>query len=389
MRTAIFSLIIFIFLISSVSAIKINEIKPRGAEFIEIYNPETEMVNLSLWTIKDNSTDKPDTITCPVENCSLETNAEYFLILGRNTKIENITSENTLYFYVDDQKIGDGLNDNGDAITIKENNESLDSYAYGIISNISFSFQYLDSNWCEGIPTPGKTNKCYQVKTPDNSTLYNSTPENMPPSNNQTNQAQNNQSQEITAPAKTGYDYSVVNYPSAIAENFSVKLKIENYEADTKFEIWSYVYSASKCYSLGGREANMINVTVNKGGSKIFELQNKINISEIAANKDYNLKVKILRQGLKTSKEFTFNLSAGNFSGIGIEESIDVSADNLSQSNEDSSDASMAEQESGADSIKTEQVSYIESKSLGISRLAIYIFAGIMMALSIYLLLKR
>lgn len=157
----LFSLILIINLMSYADAIKINEIKSKGTEWAEIYNPEKEELNLSGWTIQDNSTDHPDTLSCEnISDCELTTNAEYFLILGKAVKIEDITSENIIYFYTDDQKIGNGLNDNGDIVTIKENNATIDSISYGTISNSSFSLQLVNEKWCENSPTAGENNKC-------------------------------------------------------------------------------------------------------------------------------------------------------------------------------------------------------------------------------------
>ncbi|MEM2956028.1 MAG: hypothetical protein QW041_00410 [Candidatus Pacearchaeota archaeon] len=165
MKKIIFFFIFLIILNSSALAVSINEVKSKGIEWIEIWNKDKIMLNLSLWTIQDNSTDNPDTLKCEIENCSLETNVEYFLILGKAVRIENITSEDVVYFYTDDQKIGNGLNDNGDIIIIKENNLTISSISYGIIENSSLSFQLVGEELCEGVPTPGKENKCIEEST--------------------------------------------------------------------------------------------------------------------------------------------------------------------------------------------------------------------------------
>jgi len=162
MRGLLVAFLFSILLLSSVSAVQISEIKSKGIEFIEIWNEDKEQLNLSSWTIKDNSTDNPDTLKCAIDNCSLETDAEYFLIIGKSASIENITSEDVIYFYTDDQKIGNGLNDNGDIVIIKENNETIASSEYGAIENSNFSFQLVDNEFCEGTPTPGEANACYE-----------------------------------------------------------------------------------------------------------------------------------------------------------------------------------------------------------------------------------
>jgi len=167
-------LLVLLFSISIASAsVKISEVKSEGAEFVEIYNPEKELINLENWTILDNS--YPDTFTCLEENCSLETDAEYFIIIGRAISINNLTSKDIIYFFTDDQKIGNGLNSTGEIIMIKNNNETLDSYEYRKISNSSFSLQFVDDDWCEGTPTPGEKNKCAEetppAEEPENETV--------------------------------------------------------------------------------------------------------------------------------------------------------------------------------------------------------------------------
>ena len=118
---AIILAFIFIFSLSFASAsVRINEVKPEGIEWIEVWNEDKITLNLNNWTIKDNSTDKPDTLSCKnIIDCSLITDTEFFLILGNATKIEDITKESIIYFYTDDTKIGNGLTDNGDIIILK------------------------------------------------------------------------------------------------------------------------------------------------------------------------------------------------------------------------------------------------------------------------------
>jgi hypothetical protein len=163
-------LIVLIALVSLASGnLLINEINPRAPEFVEIYNPNNLLINLSEWNIKDNSTDLPDNITChTIDNCSLITNATYFLIIGRTTNISEITHENITYFYVDDSNIGNGLTDAGDNITFY--NSSFSTSFWYNFSSANKSLQYCSGNLTENNPTPSYANNCTIPSSPVNTT---------------------------------------------------------------------------------------------------------------------------------------------------------------------------------------------------------------------------
>lgn len=177
----------------------------------------------------------------------------------------------------------------------------------------------------------------------------------------------------------SGYNYTIIELPSDLAEDFIVKLKITNNENTTNFEAWSYVYSGSVCYSDGGRESNKINVTLEKFSSKVIELQNKINFSDIDQNKSYKLKIKILREGLKTAREFTYDLAIPAGLIKPAEENVAVEAPE--NSDEESAPVPQSSEEV---TIKT-----YESESMPVGKIAVYIFAGLMTLFSIYLIAKK
>src|SRR3989344_1337421 len=147
----------------SVQALRINEINALGKEYVEIYNDDGE-INLDEWFIKDSSTNAPDEIICTdIPNCYLNTSAKYFLILGRSTNIREITQEEVVYFYTDDQRIGNGLNDGGDDISFYKNGfESWHKYDK---AEINKSWQFCDSGWVLEALTPSKENNCEEEQT--------------------------------------------------------------------------------------------------------------------------------------------------------------------------------------------------------------------------------
>lgn len=163
-------IILFIFGISIVSALQINEVYPKTSEYVEIHNSDG-WINLSEWQIKDESTGNPDSITCyNIINCSLTINDEYFLIIGRNTNISEITLHDIKYFYVDDSTIGNSLNDDGDNITFF--NASFYSSLIYNYSQINKSWQFYNNSWQLCIPTPGAENFC-QTNANNNTGLNN------------------------------------------------------------------------------------------------------------------------------------------------------------------------------------------------------------------------
>jgi hypothetical protein len=92
--------------------------------------------------------------------------------------------------------------------------------------------------------------------------------------------------------------------PSEIytGNEFDVEVKITNNDRIShSFDVWSYIYRGSKCYS-GDREENKKNVVIESGDIDIIKLSNTVNEADQG---NYNLKVKIKRDDQKTVKELT------------------------------------------------------------------------------------
>jgi len=129
-------------------------------EWIEIYNPQNLTLNLSEWKIRDNS--KTNNITCyNNKNCSLIVNSTYFIIVGMGANISQITNESIVYFYTDNKKIGNGLNNNYETIEFYNLSYSTNFTYNGSEKGKSWARLPDGENWtiCR-TPTPGKKNKC-------------------------------------------------------------------------------------------------------------------------------------------------------------------------------------------------------------------------------------
>lgn len=113
-----------------------------------------------------------------------------------------------------------------------------------------------------------------------------------------------------TSSLKTEY---IIENPEVVrvGEKIITPVKIINNENFEKtFLIWSYVYNGPKCYScIDNREENSQQITVIPFSQEIIYLENTL-VS--AAEGNYSLKIKILRDGLKTPKEFTYPIIVQN-----------------------------------------------------------------------------
>lgn len=381
---AIFIALLFL---PSVSALLINEIHPRAPEWAEIYNPENADINLSEWKIKDNSTNLPDEITCwNITGCSLITHATYFLILGRNTLISDITTQSIEYYYVDDQLIGNGLNDNGDNITIFNltYSSSLDYNS----SQANLSIARLPDGaeniiFCQN-PTPSEKNDCQpnQTSEPENSTNNQANPQDV--SNQTPDQTEKNETQQ----PKHDYEYFAENIPNIITDsnlNFTITIRIKNNKNESKaFDAWSYVYRANKCYSQD-REANKMQIIVNPNQENSISLWNQLNISEIDENGEYKFKIKILRTEIKTPAELTYNITIN----ITIQQKAKANKTSIIAENKTITAKTIANTSEKEEFLNNQNLSQYESKSEKTKKTAAYIFAATCLIFISYLFFKN
>ena len=94
-----------------------------------------------------------------------------------------------------------------------------------------------------------------------------------------------------------------------VGEDFITKiLIINNDDVEHEYEVWSYVYRGSKCYS-ESRENNKIKTIIKASESKIIELNDNI---KKADDGEYNIKVKVKQDNLKGEKELKDSIKAVN-----------------------------------------------------------------------------
>ncbi len=94
-----------------------------------------------------------------------------------------------------------------------------------------------------------------------------------------------------------------------VGESFSIKVLIENNNNNRhEFEIWSYIYRGNRCYS-ESREHNKRAIKIDAHESMIVELKD---IVVEAKDGDYNIKVKLKQDNLKTEKEIREEITINN-----------------------------------------------------------------------------
>lgn len=202
-------------------------------EWIELFNPSNESINLSGWTLVDNSENESiegdfdhgnGTIIVPSKG--------YVIITDHGTKFyENFSiSNDTIKLYVDDSSIGNSLGNSGDKLILKnETGETIDAVewiidyedvqgtpASFVLENHSLS-RYNDvdtdnssKDFYEATnPTPGAENKI-ELKPSFDIELY---PEYAPK----------------------------VKNDSLYGNPFAIKINISNYPANITYQIKSYV----------------------------------------------------------------------------------------------------------------------------------------------------
>ncbi|MBU1974015.1 MAG: lamin tail domain-containing protein [Nanoarchaeota archaeon] len=101
--------------------------------------------------------------------------------------------------------------------------------------------------------------------------------------------------------------YEIVELPSSVfpEELFKVKVQLVGDAKEHDYNIWSYLYRGSKCYSCqdGERESNLQQIKLRENEIKIVELLMKADLE--MEEGEYKLKVKLNKDGQKTDKEMT------------------------------------------------------------------------------------
>ncbi|MEM4230573.1 MAG: lamin tail domain-containing protein [Candidatus Pacearchaeota archaeon] len=162
--------VFIIFFASFVSAnVIINEVMPHtnnslGNEWIELYNPTNESINLTNWKIND--TQGNDYINLTISNSS------YALIVDDNVNFNGSYGCEAVYLLLNNSNISCfevseigkyGLNDEGEGIFLyNETGDLISNFSWTTnIKSSGKSWSFNGTDWQTCIPTPGYENNCY------------------------------------------------------------------------------------------------------------------------------------------------------------------------------------------------------------------------------------
>lgn len=178
MRKISLFIIAAIFLISAVKAeVIISEIMYAPTfnedynEWIEIYNSGSENISLSDWKlcnidILPGYADYRDNGAIKEDNGLILKAGEYAVISDgdkNGTDAYNNLDIVGLALHTNAASTCGGLTNKGKEISISYNNETksviYDNKTGGLKNNMSL--QFVNDEWCEGIPTPGEPNECF------------------------------------------------------------------------------------------------------------------------------------------------------------------------------------------------------------------------------------
>ncbi|MBD3313556.1 hypothetical protein GF345_03870 [Candidatus Woesearchaeota archaeon] len=163
--------------------------------------------------------------------------------------------------------------------------------------------------------------------------------------------------------------YEIIDYEEEIipGQEFSTELRITSDDDSHDFSIWSYAYRGSKCYS-GEREGNKVAVHLGPGQTEDVELENVV---EEADPGDYRLKIKILKDDLKTPVEFTKDISIAEPEKEEKNKSISLEVKAIVGSNSNNSEKDAKKEDKPGMGLTTGKTVY-RSKSEKAGSMAIY-----------------
>lgn len=190
----------------------------------------------------------------------------------------------------------------------------------------------LDVKDTKEISLDGKSSDCGKTTSSSDSSGSHSSS-----SSSSSSKSSSSDDKKETKTTSGRFYYELVGKPENIflGDEFSSSVKVENtkgYSINTK--VYSYVYRGSKCYS-GERTENMQEFILASGESKTIELKN---IVEEAEPGEYNFKVRIERNDIKSGNEITSSinlLERENKNNPEEPEKISEEKENQAQENEE------------------------------------------------------
>ncbi|MBI2137986.1 lamin tail domain-containing protein [Candidatus Woesearchaeota archaeon] len=165
MRKAILLLLPLLMLVGSAHAMVISEIMAypssdeKTNEWIELYNDAEAEIDIANWTLRDSL--KNDSLKGYIDAASTLIPAKHYaLITDRTTTVYASLSVNSgaIRISVTDESLGNGLNNNGEAIAILDAEDKIiDEVTYPKATK-GLSYQRSEAGWKQDFPSPGFPN---------------------------------------------------------------------------------------------------------------------------------------------------------------------------------------------------------------------------------------
>lgn len=282
--------------------LQINEVMyapNEGSEWVEIYNPASQAINLSGWSLVDNK--NTDSLGCCLfdQACSLLIPAlSYALITGQDTTLYSSLTTNALKICVDDNSLGNGLSNSGDSIRIFNatyKNHLVYNSTYANKNGMSLEFD--NGFWRESYVLGGTPGLSNSVTPP---VIVNS-----PNASNSITSSEIQQQVPVTPNPPKSPSFEIIKLVEKVnsGENFDLVVDLDSGDSPHQFKVWAYVYSRNKCISCGSltREANQQTILLDANEKSAVHFNLKIPDETLSG--EYKLKVKIMKDDKTTPYE--------------------------------------------------------------------------------------
>jgi hypothetical protein len=194
---------------------------------------------------------------------------------------------------------------------------------------------------------------------------------------------------ENTIKARLSYELVDMIKEITVGEKFSNKLKITNDAKKHTFEVWSYVYIGSKCHS-GEREENKKTITLEPGSTEVIVLDNLVEEAEAG---EYKFKVKIRKDGQKTTNDLTEDVAVISIedeeANITEEEDHYGDVDQPKQADKARNSSSLNSINQSGNASIVSGTQFYESKAAKIKKSIVYGLLGLLFLVIILLMLKN
>jgi hypothetical protein len=274
-------------------------------EWIEIYNAGDSEINLNNWTLC-GKTLSPGYIDHEDNKLKLNTTlilsaGSYAIITDGQTGTEVYSNfavdSGSLALHVNVASLCTGLKNSGDSIFLEnETGNLINSITYDDTWGANGNNKTLVKEgdlWRESyidFGTPGMANSEQQeivvLEEPSEP------------------KAPSEETEETTQKASPRFEIDKFPNTTIAGNTVNLKFLIFNGDARHQFKVWAYIYKGNKCYSCVDkeREDNQQIVLLEPREERTFKF--KFKLPEDMVTDDYKLKVRVIKDDQKTSKDF-------------------------------------------------------------------------------------